>query len=263
MINMNFFSIPNLSANTPVQFTWQPSQSFTNHKTLLVNSIPMSYWVSPCPVLYSVNHHKNIPHSLQNQPVAVTNSKPTIVVSPNIVGNQQFHLNPLNHTLSTTNAHMASITNPACIIQMPPRHASQAYNKAHHSLAFIKLPSANHEQDWHEQDWVVDKSRKIKYRKLLDKKWQCGTCRKIFKHSTPSMIARHHQTHLGEKPFVCSSKDCGKAFTRLCSLNRHIGHKHPRLKRVNSSTYGKHCADKKICNDSPCKKEQPSLDHFD
>ena len=48
-------------------------------------------------------------------------------------------------------------------------------------------------------------------------KYKCAECEKCFSSNT--VLARHKQTHSGEKPFECTV--CSKQFTRLNNLEVH------------------------------------------
>ncbi|KAG1119034.1 hypothetical protein G6F40_001749 [Rhizopus arrhizus] len=50
--------------------------------------------------------------------------------------------------------------------------------------------------------------------------YQCVTCLKLF--SRPSALKTHSYTHTGEKPYECSSKGCGRRFSVVSNLRRHL-----------------------------------------
>ncbi|KAG1196286.1 hypothetical protein G6F70_007565 [Rhizopus microsporus] len=52
------------------------------------------------------------------------------------------------------------------------------------------------------------------------KQYPCGKCSKIF--NRPSALTTHSYTHTGEKPFQCQSKGCGRRFSVLSNLRRHL-----------------------------------------
>ncbi|CAO3676364.1 unnamed protein product [Rhizopus stolonifer] len=50
--------------------------------------------------------------------------------------------------------------------------------------------------------------------------YQCGVCLKYF--TRPSALKTHTYTHTGEKPYQCTSKGCGRRFSVVSNLRRHI-----------------------------------------
>ncbi|KAG1207172.1 hypothetical protein G6F69_008260 [Rhizopus microsporus] len=52
------------------------------------------------------------------------------------------------------------------------------------------------------------------------KQYPCDKCSKIF--NRPSALTTHSYTHTGEKPFQCQSKGCGRRFSVLSNLRRHL-----------------------------------------
>ncbi|KAI8969240.1 hypothetical protein BDF20DRAFT_790721, partial [Mycotypha africana] len=52
------------------------------------------------------------------------------------------------------------------------------------------------------------------------KQYQCPECLKIF--SRPSALQTHSYTHTAEKPFKCSSPNCGRSFSVVSNLRRHF-----------------------------------------
>ncbi|CEI96883.1 Putative Zinc finger protein C25B8.19c [Rhizopus microsporus] len=52
------------------------------------------------------------------------------------------------------------------------------------------------------------------------KQYPCDKCSKIF--NRPSALTTHSYTHTGEKPFQCQSKGCGRRFSALSNLRRHL-----------------------------------------
>ncbi|OAD69565.1 C2H2-type zinc finger transcription factor [Phycomyces blakesleeanus NRRL 1555(-)] len=67
--------------------------------------------------------------------------------------------------------------------------------------------------------------------------YQCKVCEKYF--NRPSALQTHSYTHTGERPFACDSEGCGRRFSVISNLRRHIKvHKknRPELQR-NSRAY--------------------------
>ncbi|KIJ49428.1 hypothetical protein M422DRAFT_135988, partial [Sphaerobolus stellatus SS14] len=50
-------------------------------------------------------------------------------------------------------------------------------------------------------------------------KYECHYCGKMF--NRPSSLRIHHNTHTGEKPFVCSYPGCGRSFSVMSNMRRH------------------------------------------
>lgn len=49
------------------------------------------------------------------------------------------------------------------------------------------------------------------------------TCPQCFKRfSRPSNLKIHSYSHTGERPFVCSVKDCGRSFSVRSNMKRHM-----------------------------------------
>ncbi|KAJ3194910.1 hypothetical protein HK101_001582 [Irineochytrium annulatum] len=55
---------------------------------------------------------------------------------------------------------------------------------------------------------------------LEKKKFQCKFCDKRF--SRPSSLTTHTYTHTGERPHMCSIQGCGRSFSVLSNLRRHV-----------------------------------------
>lgn len=53
----------------------------------------------------------------------------------------------------------------------------------------------------------------------LQDRYVCGSCNKAF--SRPSSLRIHSHSHTGEKPFKCTRKGCGKAFSVRSNMKRH------------------------------------------
>ncbi|KAI9327522.1 hypothetical protein DFJ73DRAFT_610494, partial [Zopfochytrium polystomum] len=49
---------------------------------------------------------------------------------------------------------------------------------------------------------------------------QCQYCSKRF--SRPSSLTTHSYTHTGERPHVCTMPGCGRSFSVLSNLRRHL-----------------------------------------
>ncbi|KAI8813729.1 hypothetical protein BJ742DRAFT_653547, partial [Cladochytrium replicatum] len=49
---------------------------------------------------------------------------------------------------------------------------------------------------------------------------QCQHCNKAF--SRPSSLTTHTYTHTGERPFGCTIPGCGRSFSVLSNLRRHL-----------------------------------------
>ncbi|KAL0087679.1 hypothetical protein J3Q64DRAFT_1638214 [Phycomyces blakesleeanus] len=50
--------------------------------------------------------------------------------------------------------------------------------------------------------------------------YQCKVCEKYF--NRPSALQTHSYTHTGERPFACDSEGCGRRFSVISNLRRHI-----------------------------------------
>ncbi|KAI9007382.1 hypothetical protein BC832DRAFT_518288, partial [Gaertneriomyces semiglobifer] len=52
------------------------------------------------------------------------------------------------------------------------------------------------------------------------KRYQCPVCLKRF--ARPSSLQTHTYVHTGERPFSCTMASCGKSFSVLSNLRRHV-----------------------------------------
>ncbi|KAI7892539.1 uncharacterized protein EV154DRAFT_390216, partial [Mucor mucedo] len=52
------------------------------------------------------------------------------------------------------------------------------------------------------------------------KQYQCTHCLKNF--SRPSALQTHTYTHTAEKPFQCTKSGCGRKFSVVSNLRRHL-----------------------------------------
>lgn len=52
------------------------------------------------------------------------------------------------------------------------------------------------------------------------KHYACPQCFKMF--SRPSNLKVHIYTHTGERPFVCTFRDCGRSFSVRSNMRRHM-----------------------------------------
>ncbi len=51
-------------------------------------------------------------------------------------------------------------------------------------------------------------------------RYSCSECYKSF--SRPSSLRIHRHSHTGERPFVCATKGCGRAFSVRSNMRRHM-----------------------------------------
>ncbi|KAI9248596.1 hypothetical protein BY458DRAFT_483591 [Sporodiniella umbellata] len=66
--------------------------------------------------------------------------------------------------------------------------------------------------------------------KPCGKVYTCNECQKPF--SRPSALKTHSYTHTGEKPHACDKLGCGRRFTVISNLRRHLRvHQQPHSRR--------------------------------
>ncbi|OAD76282.1 C2H2-type zinc finger transcription factor, partial [Phycomyces blakesleeanus NRRL 1555(-)] len=51
-------------------------------------------------------------------------------------------------------------------------------------------------------------------------KYKCSYCAKRFMR--PSSLRTHVYSHTGEKPYICTSKGCGRRFSVQSNMRRHL-----------------------------------------
>ncbi|KAI8065347.1 uncharacterized protein B0P05DRAFT_553963 [Gilbertella persicaria] len=90
------------------------------------------------------------------------------------------------------------------------------------------------------------------------KRYQCKECHKSF--SRPSQLQTHTYTHTSEKPFQCLSPNCGRRFSVVSNLRRHLKvHQKPLVPNTLSPEDRIRCVQrlmKQCSNTSSKKKEQ-------
>ncbi|KAJ1833085.1 hypothetical protein LPJ63_003018 [Coemansia sp. RSA 2711] len=75
-----------------------------------------------------------------------------------------------------------------------------------------------------------------KLRKVVKTQYQCDQCQKYF--TRPSSLATHKLTHTGEKPHSCTFQGCGKCFSVMSNLRRHVKlHENPQPRGRRRSQY--------------------------
>ncbi|TFK77726.1 hypothetical protein K466DRAFT_508163, partial [Polyporus arcularius HHB13444] len=86
--------------------------------------------------------------------------------------------------------------------------------------------------------------------------FSCGLCRLSFKRSFD--LRRHSRTHTREKPFLCPTPGCDKAYTRKDAVYRHLVQSH--FLRMSALPFSDCCpqsSDK--CNKT--EKHEPKANH--
>merc|ERR1712130_858171 len=72
----------------------------------------------------------------------------------------------------------------------------------------------------HLQKQENEKKKKRKKYKRSKQNYNCPHC--DYSSNVTTNLRNHIRTHTGEKPFVCTYKDCGKRFAAKGNLNDHM-----------------------------------------